>query len=434
MPNRKGVRTCWMGLERKGFNKFKRRSFMETRPFGVLSRYFVFGVILLIFFFLPLTFAIAEQVVISPGKVDAPSFRTSSANLYGTLTDTHINLGQYSLTGDLQESMPYCTVGGGFFNWARRQGATVGGGFNNEAHVIATVAGGSHNIAKGEGAAICGGASNEAGGDYSWAGGKYMQLTDAAGHTFVWGYAEYNDKQTIPTADAFLIFPGGTKGNVGIGTAAPVEKVHIREKSATLGAAILLDSTGGTGGRQYYVGSTLSSNIGGAGLFQIYDDTADQVRLNINAAGNVGIGTANIDFKLEVNGTAGKTDGGVWSVSSDERLKEVAGPYERGLEQIMGLRPIRFFYKKDNPRGLPSGEEFIGFIAQEAREVFPESVSEGPDGYLNFNMHSVNVAVINAIQELNAQVERIQVENAALRVENKNLRQDLEMIKKALGL
>ena len=410
---------------------------MPTRLNDKLYRYSFFWIIFLNFTVLTLTSAIAEQVIISPGKVDAPSFRSSTANLYGPQTETHINLGQYSFTGypNLQDPMGFCTVGGGYNNKAKKHCGTVGGGCSNEAGRSAAVAGGVANIAEGEGAAICGGGYNEAGGDYSWAGGKYMQLTSAAEHTFVWGYAAYDSqKQTIDTANAFLIFPGGTRGNMGIGTASPAEKVHIREKSDTLGAAVLLDSTGGTGGRQYYVGSTLSSNIGGAGLFQIYDDTANQARLNINSAGNVGIGTTTIDFKLEVNGTAGKTDGGVWSVSSDERLKDVTGPYESGLKQILALRPVRFFYNEGNPRGLPSDEEFIGFIAQEAQKVFPETVTEGEDGYLNFNMHSVNVAVINAIRELNTRLQMVRVKNEELRVENKNLRQDLNLIKKALGL
>jgi hypothetical protein len=248
-----------------------------------------------------------------------------------------------------------------------------------------------------------------------------MQLKDAAAHTFVWGYAEYDTKQEISTPNAFLIFPGGTPGKVGIGTPAPVEKLHIRERASDLGAAILLDSTGGTGGRQYYVGSTLSSNIGGAGLFQIYDDTANQPRLNINPSGNVGIGTTNPgSFKLAVNGSAAKPGGGSWSVYSDARLKDTIGEYGRGLHDILGLRPILFYYKEDNPKGLPTDEEYIGFIAQEVQEVFPEAVNEGPDGYLDFNMHPVNVALVNAVKELKA--------------ENEALREEIQQIKAALGM
>ena len=59
--------------------------------------------------------------------------------------------------------------------------------------------------------------------------------------------------------------------------------------------------------------------------------------------------------------------------------------------------------------------------------MFPEAVTEGPDGYLDFNMHPVNVAVVNAIKELNA-------ENEALKAENEILRQRIEKIEEILGI
>jgi len=90
------------------------------------------------------------------------------------------------------------------------------------------------------------------------------------------------------------------------------------------------------------------------------------------------------------------------------------------LEAIIRLRPVTFFYKQDNPRGLPSNEENIGFIAQEVRKVFPEAVSEGPDGYLDFNMHPVNVALVNMVKEL--------------RAENEVLREEIRQIKARLGM
>ncbi|MCF8142611.1 MAG: tail fiber domain-containing protein [Deltaproteobacteria bacterium] len=368
--------------------------------------------------------ALAEQVIISPDNVKAEVYQSSTAYVFGPSTGTHINLGQYCITGEnnSQEAMAHCTVGGGWGNWAGRQCGTVAGGCTNEAlGDCAVVAGGCGNEARGECAAVSGGKSNHADGDFSWAGGQYMQLTTAADHTFVWGYAEYNNPQEISTPNAFLIFPGGTAGKVGIGTSAPVEKLHIRERASDLGAAVLLDSTGGTGGRQYYVGSTLSSNIGGPGLFQIYDDTANQPRLNIDPSGNVGIGTTNPGgFKLAVNGTAAKVGGGVWSVYSDARLKDITGEYSRGLDAVLGLRPIMFRYKEDNPKGLPTDDEYIGFIAQEVQEVFPEAVSEGPDGYLDFNMHPVNVALVNAVKELKA--------------ENEALKSEIQQIKAVLGM
>ena len=42
----------------------------------------------------------------------------------------------------------------------------------------------------------------------------------------------------------------------------------------------------------------------------------------------------------------------------------------------------------------------LDFVAQEVREVFPEAVNEGNDGYLDFNIHPINVAMVNAVQTL----------------------------------
>jgi hypothetical protein len=99
---------------------------------------------------------------------------------------------------------------------------------------------------------------------------------------------------------------------------------------------------------------------------------------------------------------------------------ETTGEYARGLNDVVRLAPITFHYKGNNPRGLPSDDEYIGFIAQEVQEVFPEAVSEGPDGYLDFNMHPVNVALVNAVKELKA--------------ENEALREEIREIKAALGM
>jgi hypothetical protein len=134
----------------------------------------------------------------------------------------------------------------------------------------------------------------------------------------------------------------------------------------------------------------------------------------------VGIGTISPVYLLEVNGSAAKPGGGSWSNTSDERLKDITGEYSAGLEEILELKPVTFYYKEMNPRGLPTAEEYIGFIAQEVQGILPEAVNEGPDGFLDFNMHPVNVALVNAVKELKA--------------ENDELRQEIKQIKAALGL
>ena len=70
---------------------------------------------------------------------------------------------------------------------------------------------------------------------------------------------------------------------------------------------------------------------------------------------------------------------------------------------------------------VPPGPNFQPrLVAQEVQELFPEAVNEGPDGYLDFNMHPVNVALVNAVKELKA--------------ENDALRQEIQQIKAALGI
>jgi trimeric autotransporter adhesin len=131
----------------------------------------------------------------------------------------------------------------------------------------------------------------------------------------------------------------------------------------------------------------------------------------------VGILTASPAYTLHVNGSAGKPGGGSWTTASDIRLKNVDGDYVRGLDAILKLHSIRFHYKQGNARIMPTGNEEIGFIAQEVANIFPECVTEGTDGYLDFNMHAINVALVNAVKELNGKLEAERTVMQALRAE-----------------
>jgi endosialidase-like protein len=123
---------------------------------------------------------------------------------------------------------------------------------------------------------------------------------------------------------------------------------------------------------------------------------------------NVGIATLTPVYKLHVNGSAGKPGGGSWTNASDIRLKDIDGNYQKGLDEIVKLQPIRFHYKENNTRGYSSERDEIGFIAQEVQKVFPEAVSEGDDGYLDMNVHAINVAAVNAIRELHELVTKLE--------------------------
>jgi hypothetical protein len=296
-------------------------------------------------------------------------------------------------------------------------GSTTADGDNSTAMGLYTTADGDNSTAMG--------VNTKASGENSLAGGKNMRLTDTADHTFVWGHSTI--VESISTANAFLIFPAGTAGKVGIGTKSPSEKLDVV-------GHIKVEGEGGwdSAGDEAIVG--LGSVFGHFFIKAVYGDglklgaygVADAFVLK-EGSGNVGIGTTSPGYKLEVNGSAGKPNGGSWSNSSDERLKDITGEYNRGLDEIVTLKPVTFYYKEGNLRGLPTNEENIGFIAQEVQDVFPEAVSEGADGYLDFNMHPVNVAVVNAIKELKA-------ENDNLKAENDMLRKKIEKIEVLLGI
>ena len=333
-------------------------------------------------------------------------------------------------------SRGYSAVCGGDQNTASGDVSIVGGGGENQASgIYSTVGGGLNNKASGSYSTV-GGSHNHAGGNYSWAGGRYMQLTAAAEHSFVWGYSE--TPQYLIAPDAFLIFPGHSEGKVGVGIDIPRYLLHVHKNSSHHAYMTFTNTVTGSGSldgvlvgldpnENFRIHSYESNNL----LF--YIDNDEKVR--IASSGNVGIGTNDPGYKLEVIGNAAKSSGGTsWSVSSDMRLKDITAEYEQGLAAITSLRPITFYYKNGNLRDLPSDEENVGFIAQEVQEVFPEAVSEGPDGYLDFNMHPVNVAVVNAIKELKAENDEIRSENKSLKAENAVLKKDLEKIKKILGI
>jgi hypothetical protein len=73
-----------------------------------------------------------------------------------------------------------------------------------------------------------------------------------------------------------------------------------------------------------------------------------------------------------------------------------------------------FHYKPGNVRKLPSKTQEYGFIAQDVQEIFPEAVTQDADGYLSFNIHPISVAMVNAVQELKQENDKLKQQNDQL--------------------
>ncbi len=248
--------------------------------------------------------------------------------------------------------------------------------------------------------------NNGAGGVNTAIGYRALNLNDNGFGNTVIGYLgmEKNTSGSWNAAigvNALKELDGGQR-NVAIGTSA----LQSLETTASLNVAIGDQAANGqtTGNQNIAIGYNVALNDPAGSNQMTIGNLIYGTGINGQASGissgNVGIGVKVPSYRLEVDGTAGKTGGGSWSNSSDLRLKDVYSAYEYGLDEIAALGPVRFSYKEGNARGLKSGTQEIGFIAQEVQKVIPDAVTEGEDGFLDFNMHAINVALVNAVKEV----------------------------------
>jgi hypothetical protein len=273
-------------------------------------------------------------------------------------------------------------------------------------------------------------------------GGFVAQTWDIGGNEANFFVRDVTSGSRLP----FRIRPGAPtssidingSGNVGIGTASPAKRLHVLgpdgavpsfptlgakdnivfENNANNNIAIVSGAASSAGLKFFLTGATVN-----AGSI-VYDHSANAMtfftngvteRMRITSAGRLGIGTTAPDQSLSVIGDASKSvGGGSWQVFSDERLKNIKGGFNSGLKAVMQLQPIRYQYKADNPLGLQSGGENIGFKAQALQKVIPEAVTTSKSGYLMVNNDPILWTMLNAIKEqqqeiadLKAQVQKL---------------------------
>lgn len=192
--------------------------------------------------------------------------------------------------------------------------------------------------------------------------------------------------------DTSTLMVDASANRVGIGDTTPSYKLDV---SGSMRAT-----------SSVYAGSSRIYTTNGDLVFEPNDEYGDRFYMS-NEGQLVLVGGNGI--WLAGSSTAVKVSGTTWSTSSDARLKDIHGAYKKGLSDILRLKPATFNYKVGNPKGLPSDKNYVGFIAQEVQPFFPEAVREDDKGYLEFDMHSINVAVINAIQELKAENDALKL-------------------------
>jgi endosialidase-like protein len=108
--------------------------------------------------------------------------------------------------------------------------------------------------------------------------------------------------------------------------------------------------------------STHWVEIGSGGAYNFYYNNTIMWALGTNG-----------DLTL-TTGTAWKPGGGVWAAYSDARIKEVTGDYTRGLADVLMLEPRHYRYRGNDDREHPTDRDYVGLIAQEVEDHWPELV------------------------------------------------------------
>ena len=111
----------------------------------------------------------------------------------------------------------------------------------------------------------------------------------------------------------------------------------------------------------------------------------------------------------------------LWSITSDQRLKKNIVTNTDGLNKISAIQVRNFEYKLPseldssiNPKSAVnvSGVQ-IGVIAQELQTILPDCVETGENGILSVNSSNIIWHMINAIQELSAEVNALKAKLGA---------------------
>lgn len=191
-------------------------------------------------------------------------------------------------------------------------------------------------------------------------------------------------------------------GNLGIGVAAPVERLEVAGN---------VDATG-----DLYTGALNGVlNSGGGNMNVNINIIADAAPTPLNANGDEDLYIADA---LELGGQGFKPGGGSWAAASDARLKKDVQNFTDGLDKILAIRPVSFKYN-DHFKSLNDNKTYIGVLAQEIKEVAPytveltkfgqvneedengvEHVKKEGEEFYTYDSSSLTYMLINAVKEL----------------------------------
>lgn len=198
-------------------------------------------------------------------------------------------------------------------------------------------------------------------------------------------------------------------GNVGIGMTGPTSLLHI-QKSWGSEAIPMMYLKNTNDGDVLYVENTALSTQSDKTLADFRNGVGSVMYLR--GDGNVGIGTTNPAYKLQVAGDVGAT---TFYYTSDKNLKKDIMPIENSLDKINNLNGVSFKWREND-------QSSIGFIAQDVEKIIPELVNtDKVSGTKSVQYGNITALTVEAIKEQQKEISSLKEENQLLNERLKKL-------------
>ena len=245
-------------------------------------------------------------------------------------------------------------------------------------------------------------------------GGVALAANTTGGANVAMGYAALGANTTGANnaAIGYAALDANTTGvyNIAFGT-------------GTLGANTTASYNVAIGGAALQANTTGASNtaVGHAALYYNTTGSGNTMLGPLNSAGTY---TPTFNPTVEDNrfcmGSSSVTNAYIkvaWTVTSDARDKTNFAPVPHGLDFVQQLQPTAYQFKVDRETDVATGIVRYGFKAQDVLELEgdnPVIVDNEDDSHLRLNESSLIPVLVNAIQELSAQVTALTARLAIL--------------------